>query len=223
VSILRTPADAVSVVAGRFEVLVGRGLASVLAEDTSVRVLESNLERVGLKRAVMQLAPQVVVLDEVNISLARCLMALAPAIGVVVLAREPTSTYGMVLLAAGVSCLADSASAADIATTVHTVGHGGCVFVSADAGRVKRPDRDPAGILTKRETQVLAGLSDDKSYAEIALELKISVTTVKKHAASLLGKLRASSKQVLIGMPILWDQSSWPVAGASSATTSASG
>lgn len=212
-----------TVVAGRFEVLVGRGLASVLAEDTSVRVLDSNLERVMLKRAVMELAPQVAILDEVNISLARCLMALQPAIGVVVLAREPTLTYGMVLLAAGVSCVAGSASAADVAMSVHTVGHGGCVFVSADSGRVERPDRDPQGILTKRESQVLGGLSGDKSYAEIALELKISVATVKKHTASLLRKLRASSKQALIGMPIFWDQSSWAVAGASSATTSASG
>jgi DNA-binding NarL/FixJ family response regulator len=212
----------VTVVAGSFEALVRRGLASVLAEDTSVRVLDSNLEGTNLEHTVMELAPQVAILDEASISLARRLMALQPAIGVLVLAREPTFTYGMVLLAAGLSCVAGSASEADIVTSLHIVGQGGCRFVSADGRRVRRPDREAEGILTKRESQVLGGLSENESYAEIALKLKISAATVKKHTASLLRKLGASSKRALVGMPILWDQSRCSVEGASSTATSAS-
>src|ERR1700689_839996 len=130
----------VTVVAGRFEALVRRGLASVLAEDTSVLVLESNLEGSDLKRAVMELAPQVAILDEVDISLARCLMALQPAIGVLVLAREPPFAYGMVWRAAGGSCVAGNAAEADIVTSLHIVGQGGCRFVSSDGRRVWRLD-----------------------------------------------------------------------------------
>ncbi len=202
-------AAAVTVVAGSFDALMGRGLASVLDEDTGVRVLDSDLEGAKLTRAVMELAPHVAILDEVSLrSLSRGLWAIQPEIGVLVLAREPTLAYGMVLLAAGVSCVAGNASVGDILTSVHTAGQGGCTFVSTDGGRVERRDRKTEGILTQRESQVLEGLSESRSYVEIARDLEISVATVKKHTTSLLHKLRASSKRALVGMPIFRDRSS---------------
>jgi DNA-binding NarL/FixJ family response regulator len=197
----------VTVVAGCFEALVGRGLAGILGEDTRVRILASDLESAALKHAVTDLAPQVAILDEVSLrSMSRDVRAMQSATGVLVFAREPTITYGLVLLSAGVSCVAGNASAGDILASVQITGQGGCVFVSGDGGRVERPDREKGKILTERESQVLEGLSKGKPYGEIAPDLKISPATVKKHTTSLLGKLGASSKRELVGMPILGNE-----------------
>jgi DNA-binding NarL/FixJ family response regulator len=48
--------------------------------------------------------------------------------------------------------------------------------------------------LTKRELDVLKGVAQGMSNAEIAQHLSVSVTTVRSHVHSLLGKLNLSSR-----------------------------
>jgi DNA-binding NarL/FixJ family response regulator len=120
-----------------------------------------------------------------------------------VLARDPAHSYGMVLLAAGVTCVPCNASTGDILDALHVACQGGCMFVPANGHPTKQPDRANVQILTRRESEVLEDLSREKSHAEIAQHLSISAATVKKHTTRLLCKLGASSKRELAGVPVL--------------------
>jgi DNA-binding NarL/FixJ family response regulator len=70
--------------------------------------------------------------------------------------------------------------------------------------RVELADRRDPGILTDREIQVLELLCKGKLYAEIALDLEISASTVGKHARSLQQKLKAASRRDITELPSWW-------------------
>jgi DNA-binding NarL/FixJ family response regulator len=203
----------VTVVAGRFEALIGRGLTSIIGDDDRVVILDSDVESTKLERVAMELAPDAAIVDEAGLRLlSPCVRAIQAATGVIVLARDPTHSYGMVLLAAGVTCIACNASTGQILDSLHVACQGGCMFVSADGHRIEQPNRADVQILTKRENDVLAGLSHEKSHEEIAQHLSISVATVKKHTTRLLYKLGAPSKRELAGVPVFGGGSSSPPA-----------
>jgi len=71
----------------------------------------------------------------------------------------------------------------------------------ADAGLTTRP-ADPTPVLTKREIEVLIGMSHGRSNAQIGQELFLSEDTVKTHARRLFRKLGASDRAqaVAIGL-----------------------
>lgn len=52
----------------------------------------------------------------------------------------------------------------------------------------------PSEPLTDRERQVLEKVAQGRSNAEIAAELNITLSTVKTHLASLMGKLAARNR-----------------------------
>jgi DNA-binding NarL/FixJ family response regulator len=60
--------------------------------------------------------------------------------------------------------------------------------LSRDPGEPRRP------LLTERELQVLRGMADGKSNAEIGRELYVSEDTVKTHARRLFRKLGARDR-----------------------------
>jgi DNA-binding NarL/FixJ family response regulator len=198
---------AVTVVAGRFEALIGRGLTSIIGDDDRVGILECDVESTELKRAVAELVPDAVIVDETGLRLlAPSVLAIQAATGVVVLVRDPALSYGMALLAAGVTCVARNASTRDILDSLYVACRGGCMFVSANGHRIEQLNRANVQILTKREREVLEHISHERSHEEIARHLRISVATVKKHTTGLLGKLGASSKRELTGLPIFGGQ-----------------
>lgn len=199
-----TGRDLLTVVVARFDPVVARGLAEVLRDDRRLRVVASGIDGAELVREVTRLAPRVVILDEASHrSWSMSLRSIQPTIGIVVLEHEPTFPYGMVLLAAGVTCLAWSTSVGDVLAAVHFASQDDCVFVSRDYERVERRDwHEGPRLLTERESQVLRGLSEGESCGKIALDLGITAATVRKHTASLLNKLRARSKRELNGLPV---------------------
>ncbi|GIG39039.1 response regulator transcription factor [Cellulomonas phragmiteti] len=71
----------------------------------------------------------------------------------------------------------------------------------ADAGVAARP-ADATPVLTKREIEVLVGMSHGRSNAQIGQELFLSEDTVKTHARRLFRKLGASDRAqaVAIGL-----------------------
>lgn len=197
----RAACRSVSAVAlGRFDPLQEIALRAVLSQDRNLRVLGGGLLDAGA--ACTTGAPGQVVLIDERASPTSSLPAY-PEGGVVILAYEPSLPLGMVLLAAGVSCVAWSASPRDVLHVAHLTARGGCAFVSGP-DRVERRDRRQAQILTKREVEVLKLLSRGGMNSEIALTLKISIGTVKKHVESVLEKVNASSRRELIEAPIEW-------------------
>jgi len=194
----------VTVVVGRFELLLGYGLARVLGEDPCVRVLASDVDSVTLERAVERWTPCVAVLDEVPDSLVReRVRGILPATGVLVLAHRPSRQYGMRLLRCGVTCVARNASANDMLAAIHLTARGGRVFVSPGGHWIsRRYPTENARRLTRRQAQVLAQLSEGRTNPEIARSLHISVETTRSHVAEILRKLDVQSRRELIGMTV---------------------
>src|SRR5262249_26053782 len=66
-----------------------------------------------------------------------------------------------------------------------------------DADRLRglqRPEKDAAGSLTVRETQVLGLLATGRTNRAIAKELRISEKTVARHLANIFGKIGVSTR-----------------------------
>jgi DNA-binding NarL/FixJ family response regulator len=195
----------ITIALGQFEELVGRGLAQLLRDDhPSSRIIATELDNAGLIQVAEQEAPRVIALDEsavIDPAMLRRLRVARPTVAVVVIAHEPTSAYGMLSLASGASCVARSASAADIFAAIHLAAKGGRMFVPAAGQRTERT-LPPKGLLTAREIDVLELLSRNEPYAAIAYALKISIETARTHGANIRLKLGVSSKQELVGIPI---------------------
>ncbi len=198
----------ITVVLGRFGVLVGRGLAQILREDERLRIVGIELDSVALERAVARQAPRVAILDEPSVasmkpSLPERLRIANPETGIVVLAHRPPLAYGMRLLAVGASCISKDAYAADILAAVRIAAVGRRVYASDDGHLVERSAPDAAAKLTARETEVLEYLSRAQSHAEIAHALQLSVETVRTHSAHIRRKLGVRRNRDLIGIATL--------------------
>lgn len=185
----------VTVAIGGFARLVRLGLTSILRTDPGVQLLTA-VDEIELKGLVTRGSVNVAVLGEPSVQSVLALRAIEPNIGVVVLSRQSTPTYGMALVGCGVSCLDWDACSDDISAAIYLAARGGCMFVSCD-GRVEYQDWRADGLLTERQRVVLTHHLMGDSYERIAVELKISVSTVKKHTAMLCRKVKATSKRDL--------------------------
>lgn len=189
----------VVVVVGRSDWLLARGLVDVLREDQRLSVSAGDVAH-GVPECTGAARRVVIVHESAGrpgwIRSRRAVGACA------VLAREPTCLFGMSLLAARVSCLDMASPQEAVLAAIVFVAEGHCVFESGEQ-RIELT-RDDAPILTSRELDVLAGLSEGRSRAEIALRLEISVETVKKHSAKLLRKLQARNTREFVGLPTDW-------------------
>lgn len=191
--------NVVHVYVGRFDPLVGRGLVAVLRDDPKLRVIVN--EGLTMMPAVPRPPARVVIFDEVTeYSAAARLRSTHPDAGIVVLAHQPTYSYGMFLLAAGATCLPWSVSAEALCDCVHLAAQGGCIYVSSDGDRVERGRK--GRIITCREMEVLERVRQGKSPGEIALELKIAPETVRTYEKRLQRKLKLSSTRDLVGIQI---------------------
>ena len=88
---------------------------------------------------------------------------------------------------------------------MHSVAQGKCVFVDADGCRADRRARNAPQLFTRRQAEVFRHLSEDRAYSVIALEMKISVVTVRTHARAVFCKLGVQSRHELVGR--------WPSGG----------
>jgi two-component system, NarL family, response regulator DevR len=189
--------ELVPVLVGRFDPLIRRGLVAILGEDRTLTVLAEEPGR-GMDRLSAQPAsPVVIVSKSEEQSMAQ--QEARRNVGMIVLEHRPPSGYGMLLIAAGVSCLPMSIAATEILRAVHLVARGGCVFCAESGEVVERDDRSSGTVLTRREIEVLELISTGSSDGEIALRLMISAETVRTHIANLRRKLRVPSRRHLVG------------------------
>jgi DNA-binding NarL/FixJ family response regulator len=187
-----------TVLLGRFSPLLGCGLAQILSEDGSIRLIDGDPD--GLGCAITRLRPNVVVLDAVDSSLVRQLRALHPTVGIIVLAHDPGRLYAAELIAAGASCLAIEASALDILAAIHRAAVGEHTLVLRGDPRGKDVAGSGKAALTQREGEVFDGMRLGQSYSEIAAGLGVGIETVRTHAARVRRKLGVSRKAELIGL-----------------------
>lgn len=192
----------VGVVVGRFAPIAACGLLSVLAADPRLDVSEHDVEDAALEG--IRCTADVAIVDQPGdlALLVAQLRAGRSQTGIVVFARDPTPTYGMLALAHQVSCVASNVPKDELIASVHSAARGERTFVSVNGAGIERVYAAEVEQLTGREREVAVYLGEDASYREIARALQIGVRTVETHARCVRNKLRARERRDLVGMPI---------------------
>lgn len=191
----------VTVLVGRFEDLVARGLASVLADDPSLAVVARDVAPEALDAALGEHRPDVALVDFGSLRSSLEVNALAErhrATRLVVLAAGLTATESKQLLAFGATgCVAKETQARDVLHTIHLASRGLHVMPRSAAGAPR-----PSGpeLLTAREADVLLLLQSGLSNAQIAAELHVGIETVRTHARNVYRKLRIGSRRELAAL-----------------------
>ena len=116
---------------------------------------------------------------------------------------EDELVYGAISAGAA-GFLLKTVDAATLVAAVHAVARGEGVLdprvtrralaAAAAASKPVTADRDPRPDLTAREREILDGIVQGWSNAELAQRLGISVPTVKTHVSNVLAKLGARSR-----------------------------
>lgn len=190
----------ITIVVGRFEDLIARGLRSLLAEDPHVRLVAADVELDALDAALTAHEPQVAILNfgslrtpvEVN-----QLHTAHPGTRLLVLANRPTPSECNQMLAFGATaCLSKETQARDILNAIHLASRGLHVLPRTDVP----PEPIGPELLTPREADVLEHLQAGRSNAEIALALSVSVETVRTHRRNIYRKLGVRTRRELASL-----------------------
>lgn len=195
------PREPITVVLGRFEDLVSRGLRSLLDEDEHVRVLACDVATGALDAVLAEHSPRVAIVNFGSLSSpieVNHLHSAHPATRLLVLASRPTPAECNQMLAFGATaCLSKETQARDILTAIHLASRGLHVLPPSGAGPV--PALGPE-LLTAREAEVLELLREGRSNAEVALALCVSVETVRTHRRNIYRKLGVRTRRELTGL-----------------------
>ena len=190
----------VSVVVGRFDDLLARGLRDLLGGDRSLVVVAEGIEPRRISVVLRAHRPDVAILDVAALAKladVRELSVLHPSTRLVLVADELSSIECAQLLAFGASaCLGRDTQARDVLNAVHLASRG-----------LQLTPRSPSALgaaiaggqlLTRREAEVLPLLQQGRTNREIALALHVGVETVRTHARNIYRKLGVSSRSELV-------------------------
>lgn len=187
------------------EAMVRVGLRMVLSAEPDIEVVGEVGDGEGAEAAVLELAPDVVLMDvrmpKVDgIEAARRVMAARPQTRIVVLTTFGEDEYVEGALRSGVSGFLLKVSPPEqLVAAVRTVASGGGLldpsvtlrvierFAGAPTPRTVRSSA--LGALTERERDVLTLIARGLSNAEIAADLYLGEATVKTHVSNVLMKL----------------------------------
>ena len=187
--------SAITVAVGRFDDLLARGLRGLIEEDPSLELVAEDVAPTQLTRVLQARQPHVAILDTGSLSSpaeVRELTVRHPATHVVLLADEPSSVECAQLLAFGAAaCLTKATQVRDVLNAIHLASRG-----------LQLTPRDShmsgSGLLTARETDVLAQLQRRRSNSQISADLHISIETVRTHARHIYRKLGVASRRELL-------------------------
>lgn len=186
------------------EPLVREGLKVIIASEPGLTVVGEagdGAEAVSLAR---RLRPDVVCLDVRmpgidGIRATELLVAQDPAPKVLVVTTFGADDYVYGALEAGAAgFLLKRARAEELVAAIRAVAAGDSLLFPASVRALARQRRSPRtyrGVpLTPREQEVLAGMADGLTNAEIAARLTLGVETVRTHVAAVLRKLPARDR-----------------------------
>jgi DNA-binding NarL/FixJ family response regulator len=188
----------VTVVVGRFDDLVTRGLWALIEEDPSMRLVGAGLRRSELRTLLRSRRPGVAIIDVATLTSpaeVRELCESFPTTRMVLLADRLSSTECAQLLTFGAAaCLSRTTQSRDVLNAIHLAAR----EMQLTPREVSRHDAAAAEVLTPREVEVLAELQQRRANAQIASDLHISVETVRTHARSIYRKLGVRSRRELV-------------------------
>lgn len=178
------------------------GLTRIIEDDPSLELI-GGLDSAGsASDAVLAGSPAPVLLvnytSSADAERVEALRRDHPEARIVVLAERELANECAKLLALGVAaCLGKDTQRRDVITAIHLASRGMRLAPSVGAERRSGERSRPSDSLTPRESDVLEGLRQGRSNAEIASQLEVSVETVRTHARRIYTKLGVSSRRDL--------------------------
>jgi DNA-binding NarL/FixJ family response regulator len=192
----RTP---ITVVFGRFEDLVSRGLRMLIEGDPNIHLAAHDVPWEQLPDSLSRVKPHVAIVNFGSLTSAIDVNRLHndfPSTRLVVLASRPSQTECNQMLAFGATaCLSKETQARDILNAIHLASRGLHVLPRTRAEMA--PFDTGPDLLTPREADVLELLQRGRSNAEIAATLHVGVETVRTHARSVFRKLGVKTRREL--------------------------
>ncbi len=217
--------DAIGVLIVEREPLFRRGLVSCLKSVRGIRVLDSvGTAEEGYRRAD-ELSPSVALVgttlpDAPGIAAAAALRRHFPALAIVVVAAVANDEELFSAIRAGAfAYVPKDVRERDLVAFVRRSAAGEYVINEqllanpSDAARVIEQFREAAGDLaparayaplTERELQILQGVADGRTNAQIGGVLGISGQTVKNHVTSILRKLAVNDRTQAVVLALRW-------------------
>ncbi|MHB8242284.1 MAG: response regulator transcription factor [Solirubrobacteraceae bacterium] len=187
--------SAITVAIGHFPDLLARGLRGLVEDDPSLELLAGDMSPAQLTGTLRRHRPRVAILDAGLLRSpveVRELTARHPATHLLLLADRASSVEAAQLLAFGAAaCLAKSTEERDVLNAIHLASRGLQLIP-------RGPEGSGSGMLTARESDVLAELQRRRSNAQIAADLSISIETVRTHARHIYRKLGVASRRELL-------------------------
>jgi DNA-binding NarL/FixJ family response regulator len=191
-----------TVVAGKFEDLIAKGLEAVIEGDPDLDLAARDIPLSEIESVAATHSPAVVLLNFAALVSPVEVQALTqrlPETRIVVLAHRPAAAECTQMLSFGATgCLSKETEARDIVNAIHLASRGMHVLPrsAAAGGGVDRLGMEGSE-LTAREGEVLELLQDGCTNSEIADALAIGVETVRTHARSIYRKLGVPSRREL--------------------------
>ncbi len=190
----------ITVAVGQFTDLLARGLRGLVDDDARLELVAGDVTAAQLTMVLRARRPRVAILDAARLrspAEVRTLTSSHPGTHLLLLADRPTSVECAQMLAFGAAaCLAKTTQARDVLNAIHLASRGLQLTPRDRDGR-----SSGAGLLTSREADVLAGLQQRRSNAQIAADLHISIETVRTHARHIYRKLGVTSRRDLLAAP----------------------
>lgn len=182
-------------------VLLREGLVRVL-DEAGVEVLASYGDADSLLAELVELSPQLVVLDvrmpptfrDEGVRAAIRARELLPGVGILLLSQYVEVAYAQELLSSGSGgigyLLKDRvASLAQLSDAVERIASGGTVLDPEVVAQLIGRRHDPLATLTPREHEVMALMAEGRTNAAIGAALVIGVGAVEKNVTSIFQKL----------------------------------
>jgi DNA-binding NarL/FixJ family response regulator len=187
-----------TVVTGKFEDLVAKGLEVVIGDDPNLDLAARDVPLSEIESVAANHSPAVVLLNFAALGSPVEVQAITqrlPDARVLVLANRPTAAECTQMLSFGATgCLSKETEARDVVNAIHLASRGMHVLPPAVIDEYEPPGPE---LLTPRESEVLELLQAGQSNAEIAQALHVSIETVRTHARRVYRKLGVRTRREL--------------------------
>ncbi len=191
--------------------LVRQGIAALIAKEPDIEVVGESGDGLEVLEQVEELRPDVVVLDITmpglnGLDACRQITRKHKDTAVLVLTMHADEEYIVGALKSGASgYLLKEAAAEQLTQAVRAVSVGELFLGPGIPHNVLQrlaDDKDPYGLLTTRERQVLQQIAEGKTNRQVAESLGVSVKTVDTHRTRLMRKLGIHDQTTLVKFAI---------------------
>lgn len=194
--------------------MMREGLKSLLEQSDTVQVIGEAQDGLLAVEMAINLHPDVVVMDIAmpglnGIEATQLITSQNLSIKVIILTMYETEEYIIEILKAGATCyVTKDAAGDDLLKAIHAAAKGEVFIQSSFAAKIiSRQINQSVAMenkvaLTTREKQILRLIINGMNNKEVALQLHLSMNTVRTHRANIMDKLDVHNSAELISKAI---------------------